>query len=222
MGIDFFKIKIISFDVEGTLVSHRFSEVVWEEAIPRLYSEKKGIDFNSAKSFVFNEYDKIGEDRTEWYDIDYWFNRFGLTSYWNLLIQRAHEISIYPEVHQILNELGKNYALMINSNSAREFLELEISKIKSNFSHIFSAPSDFKQTKKSTLVYSEICKFLKVKPKEMAHIGDNWTHDFIAPRKIGIVSFLLDRTKEKQGEYIVHDLKQFHHKIMELENKLDK
>ncbi|MCW4033089.1 MAG: HAD family hydrolase [Candidatus Bathyarchaeota archaeon] len=216
------KTKIISFDVEGTLISHRFSEIVWEKAIPHLYSEKKGIDFDSAKSFVFNEYKKIGEDRIEWYDINYWFNRFGLTNYKNLLKQHAHEIFIYPEVQQVLDELGKYYMLIINSNSAREFLELEISEIKSNFSHIFSAPSDFKQTKKSTLVYSEICKFLKVKPKEMVHIGDNWAHDFIAPRKIGIVSFLLDRTKENQGENIVHDLKQFHHKIMELENKLDK
>jgi len=211
------KTKIISFDVEGTLISHRFSEIVWEKAIPRLYSEKKGIDFDSAKSFVFNEYEKIGEDRIEWYDINYWFNRFGLTNYKNLLKQHAHEIVIYPEVHQVLDELDKYYMLIINSNSAREFLELEISEIKSNFSHIFSAPSDFKQTKKSTLVYSEIYKFLKVKPKEMVYIGDNWANDFIAPRKIGIVSFLLDRTKENQGENIVHDLKQFHHKIMELE-----
>lgn len=216
------KIKIISFDVEGTLISHRFSEIVWEKAIPRLYSEKKGIDFDSAKSFVFSEYEKIGEDRMEWYDINYWFNRFGLTNYRNLLMQYTDQISIYPEVRQVLDELGKYYMTIINSNSAREFLELEISEIKSNFSHIFSAPSDFKQTKKSTLVYSEICKFLKVKPKEMVHIGDNWIHDFITPRKIGIMSFLLDRKKKKRGEDIVHDLKQFHRKIMELGNKLDK
>ena len=216
------KIKIISFDVEGTLISHRFSEIVWEKAIPRLYSEKKGIDFDSAKSLVFSEYEKIGEDRIEWYEIDYWFNRFGLTNYRNLLMQYTDQISIYPEVRQVLNELSKYYILIINSNSAREFLELEINDIKSNFSHIFSAPSDFEQTKKSTLVYSEICKFLKVKPKEMVHIGDNWIHDFITPRKIGIMSFLLDRKKKKQGEDIVHDLKQFHRKIMKLENKLDK
>ena len=215
------KLKIISFDVEGTLISHRFSETVWEKAIPRLYSEKKGINFDSAKSFVFSEYEKIGEDRIEWYDIKYWINRFGLTNYRNLLKQHTPEISIYPEAHQVLNELKKYYMLIINSNSAREFLELEISEIKSNFSHIFSAPSDFKQTKKSTLVYSEICKFLKVKPREMVHIGDNWTHDFIAPREIGIMSFLLDRKKEKQGEDIVHDLNQFHRKIRELENKLN-
>lgn len=215
------EIKIISFDVEGTLISHQFSEIVWEKAIPCLYSEKKGIDLESAKSFVFSEYEKIGEDRIEWYDIKYWFNRFGLINYENLLKQHTSEISIYPEVHQVLNELSKYYMLIINSNSAREFLELEISEIKSNFSHIFSAPSDFKQTKKSTLVYSEICKFLKVKPKEMVHIGDNWAHDFIAPREIGIISFLLDRKREKKGENIVHDLKHFHSKISELENKLD-
>jgi putative hydrolase of the HAD superfamily len=216
------KIKIISFDVEGTLISHRFSEIVWEKAIPRLYSEKKGIDFDSAESFVFGEYEKIGEDRIEWYEIKYWFNRFGLNDYRNLLKQHTPEISIYPEVHQVLNELSKYYMLIINSNSAREFLELEISGINSNFSHIFSAPSDFEQTKKSTLIYSDICKFLKVEPKEMVHVGDNWIHDFITPKKIGIISFFLDRKKEKKGENIVHDLKQFNRKIKELENKLDK
>jgi len=35
------EIKIISFDVEGTLVSPDFSQAVWYEGIPALYSQRK-------------------------------------------------------------------------------------------------------------------------------------------------------------------------------------
>lgn len=213
------RFKILSFDVEGTMISHRFSEIVWEEAIPRLYSKKKNIGIDDAKSYVMSEYEKIGEERMEWYDIEYWFNRFGLIDHEKLLQQNSHEIFIYPETRQILNFLSKSYRLIIISNSAREFLELEIDKIKKHFFRIFSAPSDFKQIKKATNVYQEICRILKVEPTELIHIGDHWNYDYIVPRKIGISSFYIDRKGEKQGEFIVHNLGQFRRRIKELENK---
>ena len=40
----------------------------------------------------------IGEERVEWYNIKYWFDRFRLTDYEELLNNYKHEISYYPEV----------------------------------------------------------------------------------------------------------------------------
>ncbi|MEM2934349.1 MAG: HAD family hydrolase [Methanocellales archaeon] len=215
--------KIISFDVRGTLTTPRFTDLIWEEAIPKLYSEKTGIDLNSAKSYVFREYEKIGEDRIEWYDIKYWFKHFGLgDNYRKLLKSYSHEVSYYPEVREVLENLNKNrnknkkYELIIISNAAREFLEVELEGIEDYFSYIFSAPSDFNQIKKTPSFYLDICNILKVKPSEVTHIGDNWFFDYIIPREVGIEAFYLERQGKKQGEFIVKDLKEFEKKLLDL------
>lgn len=207
------RFKIISFDVEGTLVSHKFSEIIWEKEIPRLYAEKVGISINEAVSYIKMEYDKIGDGRIEWYDIRYWFNRFGLNDYQELLNEHKDKLFHYPDVEPVLEKLSRRFKLIINSNSAREFLNFETEKIKKYFLHIFSAPSDFKLTKKTIDVHREICMFLKVKPSEVIHVGDNWEHDFVTPRKIGILSFYLDRKKERRGEFILSSLGEFERRI---------
>ena len=115
----------------------------------------------------------------------------------------------YPEVAQVLEELYKDYMLIINSNSAQEFLDFETKKVKKYFQHIFSSPSDLKEIKKTSSVYLKICEILRVKPSEMVHIGDSWDDDFIAPRKIGITAFYLDRENKEQGEFVVKNLTEF-------------
>jgi FMN phosphatase YigB (HAD superfamily) len=72
--------EVISFDAEGTLVTPDFSQAIWHEAIPALYAQKNGIDIARAKRDVAEKYDKIGDQRLEWYDIEYWFSYLDLGS----------------------------------------------------------------------------------------------------------------------------------------------
>lgn len=204
------RIKVASFDVEGTLIDHRFSDLVWERGVPEWYARKEGINFQRAKEYVKGEYDRVGEERIEWYDIGYWFQRFGLGADWKRLLRDyEHEIAVYPEVPGVLETLSKRHSLIIISNSAREFIDLQLKKNRNHFTHIFSATSDFKQVKKTTEVYSKICSILEIKPDEMVHVGDHWNFDFIAPRKLGITAFYLDRTGKEKGKFVVKDLKEF-------------
>ena len=204
------RIKVASFDVEGTLIDHRFSDLVWERGVPEWYARKEGINFQRAKEYVKGEYDRVGEEKIEWYDIGYWFQRFGLSADWKRLLRDyEHEIAVYPEVHSVLETLSKRHSLIIISNSAREFIDLQLKKIRNHFTHIFSATSDFKQVKKTTEVYSKICSILEIKPEEMVHVGDHWNFDFIVPRKLGITAFYLDRTGKEKGKFVVKDLKEF-------------
>lgn len=211
------RIEVISFDVEGTLTTRRFSKVVWEEAIPRLYSEKKGVNIENAKDYIMKEYDKVGEHRVEWYDIKYWFVHFGLADYEKLLYRYKSEIFLYPEVPQVLEKLSKSYKLIINSNSPREFLKFELEKIKRYFFKVFSAPSDFKQLKNTAIVYQKMCNIIGVKPQKIVHVGDRWDDDFISPRKIGIVAYYLDREGKRLRKFAVRNLEEFEYKIEELE-----
>ena len=71
-------IRIISLDMDGTLMKSRFVDKVWMEGVPSLYADKAGLDFAEAKEHVISEYARVGSDRMEWYDLLYWIDRFGL------------------------------------------------------------------------------------------------------------------------------------------------
>jgi putative hydrolase of the HAD superfamily len=211
------KIKVISFDMDGTLVDYEFVNSVWFEGIPKLYAQKENISFEDAREYVKKEYNKVGEERMEWYNIQYWLKNFGLNDSWkDILTSFRHKARVYPEVPEILADLNGKYDLIISSNSPREFLDIELeeTKIRDYFKCIFSTTSDFKQIKKTIDVYNKICNKIKISPQEIIHVGDNWNFDFTIPKKLGITSYYLDRSKQKKGKFIIHDLKEFEKKLI--------
>ena len=152
--------KVISFDLDGTLVTEEFSQIVWHRAVPELYAEKYGYDFDEAQGIVFEEYGKVGDKSLEWYDIKYWLRYFRLSEDWrNLLNRYTHLIRTYPEVKEVLSELSQSFRLIITSNASREFLNMEIEEANlfPHFEHIFSATSDFREVKKTESFYLKIC-----------------------------------------------------------------
>ena len=74
--------KILSFDLDGTIITKKFVDTVWLEGLPKLYAEKNGLSLRKAKEYIFSEYEKIGDGRIEWYDIKYWFKKFNLGDNW--------------------------------------------------------------------------------------------------------------------------------------------
>jgi putative hydrolase of the HAD superfamily len=216
------KITIISFDVDGTLIDYDFVNSVWFEEIPKLVAEKEGISFNKALEKVKSAYNEVTEEKIEWYDIKYWVNKFKLKTDWKEILEKAKwKIKVYPDVLSTLEKLNKKYKLIINSNSPREFLDLELKETKLNkfFSYVFSSTSDFNQVRKSEDYYAKICFILQVKPESMLHIGDNWKFDFEVPSKIGIKTLFLDRSKTKNGKFIIHSLTQIEDAIKNFEVK---
>jgi HAD superfamily hydrolase (TIGR01549 family) len=191
------KVKIVSFDVDGTLVTPDFSYAVWFEGIPSLYAKRNGISFQEAKAFVDKEYRAIGDHKIEWYDIRYWFQRFGLSGYQQVLEDYRHRVSCYPEVTSVLSSLNKDYILIVISSSTREFLPYLLDSIKGYFPRVFSSVSDFEQIK-TPKFYLEVCQQMSVIPEEVAHVGDIWELDFLAAREAGINAFHLDREKKRQ------------------------
>jgi putative hydrolase of the HAD superfamily len=191
------EIQVFSFDVDGTLVGPGFADSVWLRGIPAAYAEKEGLGFEAAFERIKREYDQIGENRIEWYKIDYWLKRFGLEiPYEKFFTEYQGEIRIYEEVEGVLNVLkGEGYDLIISSNAAIEFIEFQIKPLKNFFSRIFSATSDFGEVKKSDDFYARVCEILGVEPQAVVHTGDHWVFDFLNPRKIGIQAYYLDRAR---------------------------
>ncbi len=202
--------KIISFDMDGTLVDPEFTDWVWLHGIPRLYAEMANIPFEEAKHFVVGEYLKVGEGAIEWYDIKYWFEFFKLEKNWkDLMLQYVDKIRIYPDVDDILRWLKEKFPIILTSNAGREFIdiEMEATGLGRYFDRIFSATSDFGQVKKTAGFYRRICETLGVHPQEIVHVGDHYEFDYLAPRSLGIHAFYLDRSGEKIGDFVITDLR---------------
>jgi hypothetical protein len=135
-------IEVVSFDMECTLIDDSYSNLIWETDIPRLYGEKHGLDMEEARARVLVEYAKVGEDRPEWYDIDYWFKRLGLDDDWReLLKQREGACCVYSEVPRVLERMSGEYTLIVSSNTIREFLEVQLTKLPDVFTKSGSARS---------------------------------------------------------------------------------
>jgi FMN phosphatase YigB (HAD superfamily) len=208
-------IRVVSFDMEGTLVDHNYSKKIWEGDIPSLYAEAHGVNLEEAKKRVFLEYAEVGEGRPEWYDLGYWWRRLGLPHYWrDLPKRRKDECRVYPDVHPVLNRLGKKYSLIVSSNTIREFLQIQLSCIEYPFSKIFSAPTDFNSVKKAPDFYQRVCFELEIKPEELAHVGDHEEFDYKAPKQIGVKAYHLDRTGQLTGEDVVYNLNDFASRLL--------
>ncbi len=203
--------------MDGTLVDQGFVDSVWFEGIPRLYAEKESVALELALELVKKEYDEVGMERLEWYDVKYWFRRFGLGGSWKALINDFRSrVRLYSEVMDVLGKLKqRGFELAIITNAPREFLEIELDEanIRSYFSHVFSSTSDFRRVKNTTDFYAGLLKALGIEPREMIHVGDNWDFDYVTPSKIGITSFYLDRTGRRTSEYFVRDLDEFMRKL---------
>jgi putative hydrolase of the HAD superfamily len=200
-------IKIISFDVEGTLVTSDFSYAVWYEAIPELYALSRGIGYREAKQKVEEEYAKVGDQRLEWYDVGHWFNYFGLGKPTAALRNCEAKVCYYPEVFEVLEQLSRDYKLVVVSGSTREFLNHLLKDIKSYFTRIFSSISDYQQLKTKDF-YLEVCRELRITPNQIVHIGDNRQFDYDNPRQVGIQAFHLERNKQANSNESVENLRQ--------------
>ncbi len=187
-------IRVVSFDLDGTLVTSRYVEQVWMEGIPKIYANQHGVALGTAKEKVIGEYLKVGSERLEWYRLQHWLDLFDLKiSKHELLHTYADQIEIFPEAEEVLASLSETYDLAITSNAAREFIDMETPPIARYFNWIFSTTSDFNMVKKSASVYHEVCRKIDAKPSEVVHVGDHKVYDYESAVQAGLAALYLDR-----------------------------
>lgn len=213
------KLRIVSFDMDGTVTDIAFVDSVWLEGIPHLYALENGLSFEDAKNVVMSEYGKVGRERLEWYDMSYWIRKLGLhVSPQEVLDSFQHKIGTYPEVPAVLEELrDSGFRLILVTNARREFADLELEKtgIRRFFERVFSSTSDFGLIKKTVSLYEKVCSICGVSPVEVVHVGDDEYFDFEVPSKLGITAFYLDRMGRQSGEHVVHSLAELSGKLAE-------
>ncbi|MEM1573277.1 MAG: HAD family hydrolase [Candidatus Methanomethylicaceae archaeon] len=206
--------KVLSFDVDGTLVTPLFADTIWLESLPRLVAERHGIPLDKAKSMLYKDYEEIGPNRLEWYDINYWIKRYELNiNPMEFIEQHSNLVQLYPEVIEVLEVLKDKFNLIIISNSARIFLNVTTRNIKKYFKNIFSTISDFNKVKNSG-VYLDICYYLGISPSQMIHVGDSYELDYLSAIRSGILAYYVDRNNKMSGHYVIKDLRELISKIL--------
>jgi HAD superfamily hydrolase (TIGR01549 family) len=190
-------IKIVSFDVEGTLVTTDFSAAIWFEGIPGDYAARHSMPFEQAKQFVLDEYARVGDQRAEWYDINYWMKHFDLGSSDKFLARYRDRVQLYPETMEVLETLGMKFPLIVCSATPREFLAHLLEEIKPYFLEIFSSTSDFKSPKTQEF-YGRVCGRMNATPPQILHVGDNLQYDYQSASDAGLHAYYLDRKDEQK------------------------
>ena len=205
-----FRVTVVSFDMEGTLIDNGFSRQIWEVDIPNLYAEIHGLPAEEARRRVADEYAAVGEGKPEWYDVDYWWRRFSIPGDWRELPRkRKPYCRVYPDTRGVLNRLSQRYTLIVSSNTIREFLEVQLECVGHPFSRVFSAPSDFNGVNKSPDFYRRVLAEMDLEPDSLAHVGDHRQFDYVAPRELGVRAWHLDRSETSSGEDMVRSLEEF-------------
>lgn len=184
--------KIISFDLDGTLVHGKYGDIVWNQGIPEEYAMKYGMTFEEAKRLIRTQYEAVGDANIEWYNIDNWLRKFDLHVSANTLLNRYEtSIEAFSDTLEVLQALMKKYTLIIASNAARIFVEKELAytDLTHYFTHIISATTDYGMVKKDERFYKRLCAVLNASPHEIVHVGDHQVFDFEAPSRLGIDSY---------------------------------
>jgi len=206
-------IKVISFDMDSTLVDETIDTFIWNVEIPKIYSEQKKVDLETAKKEVFSEYYEAGyiEKTEHWTDIKYWFERLGITNWKELLEDMKKEITVFDDVEETLDYLSKKYKLVLTTLSSKEFVEMKMSAsgLGKYFGEKFYSPvitNERTISKTGHDMFSYVLEKLKVNPDEIVHIGDNPGLDYIIPSSLGIKAYIIDRVGEHKGKDIIHSL----------------
>lgn len=211
--------KVISFDLDGTLVDGKYGDLVWNHGIPEEYGRQYSVPFEEARGMIRREYEAVGDGDITWYDIEVWLQRFNLSvSAEELLDRYASHIELLPHARTVLESLKDRYTLVVASNAARIFVEKEtsVAGLTGYFSHIISATTDYLTIKKEETFFRKLLDTVGVSPEEMVHIGDHVVYDYEVPSRLGIESYhftqepsaMFCQQEETNGHRVIRSLKE--------------
>ena len=187
--------KIISFDLDGTIVDAGYGDMVWNHGIPTEYARAYGMSFEDAKAYTRGEYESVGDSNILWYEIGHWLDRFGLDVSAAALLDRYESyIALCPYAEETLRSLSSRYTLIIASNAARIFVEKELAHtgMAGYFARIVSATTDYGMVKKEEAFFRRICAEMGVPAEDIVHVGDHPVFDHDVPAGLGIDSYHID------------------------------
>ena len=121
-------IECLLIDMDGVILDNAYDNDFWQNQIPEVIADSKGIAFDDAKRLaiqIFN-YKKNTKD---WYDVDYWSNMLSI----DIEAQKRSEksfskISLYDGVIDTLSALKNKKKMILITNAHRKTLNIKLEK----------------------------------------------------------------------------------------------
>ena len=121
-------IECLLIDMDGVILDNAYDNDFWQNQIPEVIADSKGIGFDDAKRLaiqIFN-YKKNTKD---WYDVDYWSNMLNI----DIEAQKRSEksfskISLYDGVIDTLSALKNKTKMILITNAHRKTLNIKLEK----------------------------------------------------------------------------------------------
>ncbi|MDC0414901.1 HAD hydrolase-like protein [Gammaproteobacteria bacterium] len=121
-------IECLLIDMDGVILDNAYDNDFWQNQIPEVIADSKGIEFDDAKRLaiqIFN-YKKNTKD---WYDVDYWSNMLSI----DIVAQKRSEksfsrISLYDGVIDTLSVLKNKTKMILITNAHRKTLNIKLEK----------------------------------------------------------------------------------------------
>jgi putative hydrolase of the HAD superfamily len=121
-------IECLLIDMDGVILDNAYDNDFWQNQIPEVIADSKGIAFDDAKRLaiqIFN-YKKNTKD---WYDVDYWSNMLNI----DIEAQKRSEksfsrISLYDGVVDTLSVLKNKTKMILITNAHRKTLNIKLEK----------------------------------------------------------------------------------------------
>ena len=125
-------IECLLIDMDGVILDNAYDNDFWQNQIPEVIADNKGIAFDDAKRLaiqIFN-YKKNTKD---WYDVDYWSNMLNI----DIEAQKRSEksfsrISLYDGVIDTLSVLKNKTKTILITNAHRKTLNIKLEKYNLN------------------------------------------------------------------------------------------
>ena len=196
-------VKLISFDLQGTLSSAAFSDEFWLELLPTLYAKKHQLNLSAAKKILTDTNTALGKYHPHYYDhrirldavLDTW-------TFQEIVGMLKNKPAIDKTMLSLIKSIPADVPVIIISSTTREFIELELGEHKVYFSNTYSSIDDFAIPGKPPVLFQKIAILQNILPKNGLHIGDCSEMDYTNAKAAGWNSYPVKKNKPKEILYL--------------------
>lgn len=198
-------IKILSFDLQGTLSDSKFSDHFWLELLPEKHSSKNRNKLEESKIELKKIFSRIGKYDSLYYDDSAWAEQLDFET-----LEVLEKSEIQPKLESKFYDFIQNTSLpsIIISTTTDLFIKYELGENIGLFKKTYSCIDYFNCGGKTKDIFLRVAEELKVKPSEILHIGDSVEMDIENAKKAGVMTILHQGNADSTIEKIKHHLKQ--------------
>lgn len=165
-------VDAILLDMDGTLLDLAFDNHFWQQAIPNIYAEEKGISLEQSFEHLGQFYEQYS-GTLNWYCTNFWSEKLGLDIIKHK-VDLSHGIALRPGTKEFLEHVkasDKQVILVTNAHPDTLRVKLENTDIRNYFDRLYSS-HQFNQPKESPLFWSQLESELNVPLSRCIFVDD--------------------------------------------------